>query len=160
MLVREVLNKDVITVRPSTSLGKLLDLFKNFHTFPMVPVVDDENKLIGKVSFENLLEVFHPHGIDTKRLLETVSFLDREEPLDIFKIEITPEMGVLLVVADFMDTRVITISENSTLEQAYRLMKMHNREHLPVVNSRNEFVGMLGIFDIVLDLFRERGIVK
>ncbi|MFQ6078734.1 MAG: CBS domain-containing protein [Thermodesulfobacteriota bacterium] len=116
MLVREVLNKEVITVRPSTSLGKLLDLFKGFHTFPMVPVVNGENRLVGKVSFENLVEVFHPHGIDTKRLLETVSFLDREEPLDIFKIEITPEMGVLLVVADFMDTRVITIRACSIIK--------------------------------------------
>jgi len=156
----EVANKDVIRAQPSTSLAKLLDLFKEFHTFPMVPVVNDENRLIGKVSFENFLEVFQPRAADTRRLLQAMSFLDQEEDLKIFKIEIPSEMGVLLVVEDFMDTKVISIREDSTLEQAYQLMKMHNLEHLPVVNAKNELLGMLGIFDIILALFRERGIVK
>jgi CBS domain-containing protein len=158
--VREVLNKDVIKVRPSTSLAELLDLFKEFHTFPMVPVVDAENRVIGKVSFENFLEVFQPHGADTKHLLKAVSFVDQEEPLSIFGVEITPEMGVLFIVEDLMDRRVITIREDSSLEEAYNLMKMHNLEHLPVVNAENQFVGMLGVFDIVLAIFRERGILK
>ncbi len=160
MRVGELVNKDVIKVQRSTSLVKLLDLFKGFHTLPMIPVVDNENRLIGKVSFEDFLKVFQPHSPDTKRLLRAVSFLDHEEPLEIFKIEITPEMGVLLVVEDFMDTKVISIRDDSSLEQAYLLMKTHNLEHLPVVNTRNELLGMIGIFDIILALFRQKGIVK
>ena len=160
MQVREVLYKDVIKVRPSTSLAELLDLFKEFHTFPMVPVIDDENRLIGEVSFKSFLEVFQPFGSDTKRLLETVSFVDQEEASSIFEAEIPPEMGVLLIVEDLMDRRVITVREDSSLEKAYSLMKMHNLEHLPVLNAENQFVGMLGVFDVVLAIFRERGILK
>ena len=160
MQVSEVLYKDVIKVRPSTSLAELLDLFKEFHTFPMVPVVDDENRLIGEVSLESFLEVFQPFGPDTKRLLETVSFVEQEEALSIFEAEIPPEMGVLLIVEDLMDRRVITIREDSSLEKAYYLMKLHNLEHLPVLNAKDQFVGMLGVFDVVLAIFRERGILK
>lgn len=160
MQVREVMNRDVIRVHPSTPLAGLVDLFKKFHTFPMVPVVNEENRLVGKVSFENLLDVFQPHAPDTRRLLRTIPFLEQEEPLNIFKVEITKEMAVLLVVEDFMDTKVVSTREDAILEQAYQLMKMHNLEHLPVVNAAGELVGMLGIFDIILALFRERGVVK
>jgi CBS domain-containing protein len=160
LLVHEVLNKDVIKVRPSTSLAELLGLFKEFHTFPMVPVVDSENRLIGKVSFENFLEVFQPHGEETKRLLKAASFVDQEEPLSIFDVDITPEMGMLFIVDDLMDTRVITIRGDSSLEEAYNLMKIHNLEHLPVVDAKNRFVGMLGVFDIILAIFKERGILE
>jgi CBS domain-containing protein len=126
----------------------------------MVPVVDAENRLIGKVSFENFFEVFQPRGADTKSLLETASFVDQEEALSVFEAEITPEMGVLLIVEDLMDRRVITIRGDSSLEEAYYLMKMHNLEHIPVLNAKNQFVGMLGVFDIILAIFRERGILK
>jgi len=160
LLVREVIKKDIIKVRPSTSLAELLDLFKEFHTFPMVPVVDAENRLIGKVSFENFFEVFQPHGADTKRLLKAVSFVDQEEPLSIFEADITPEIGMLFIVEDLMDRRVITIRGDSSLEEAYNLMKIHNLERLPVVDAENQFVGMLGVFDIILAIFRERGILK
>lgn len=160
MQVREIMNKDVIKVLPSTPLARLVDLFKEFHTFPMVPVVNDENRLIGKVSFENLLEVFHPHAADTRRLLRTIPFLEQEDPLDIFKVEITPEMGLLLVVEDFMDTKVISVKEDADIKEAYRLMKLNSREHLPVVDIKGQLVGMLGIFDVILTLFRGKGIIK
>jgi len=39
-------------------------------------------------------------------------------------------------------------------------MKIHNLERLPVVDAENQFVGMLGVFDIILAIFRERGILK
>jgi CBS domain-containing protein len=126
----------------------------------MVPVVDAENRLIGKVSFENFLEVFQAHGADAKRLLKAVSFVDQEKPLSIFEADITPEIGMLFIVEDFMERRVITIRGDSNLEEAYNLMKIHNLEHLPVVDAENQFVGMLGVFDIILAIFRERGILK
>ena len=160
MLVREVMNKKVIKVQPSTSLANLLDLFKEFHTFPMVPVVDAENRLIGKVSLENFLEVFHPHNTGIKRLLDSVSFIDQEEALSIFEAEVTPEIGVLFIVEDLMDRRVITVREDSSLEDAYVTMKVNNLELLPVLDAEDKFVGMLGVFDIVLAIFREKGILK
>jgi len=45
MQVRDVILKEVIKVRRSTSLKQLLNLFKDFHTFPLVPVVEEDNRL-------------------------------------------------------------------------------------------------------------------
>jgi len=158
--VKDVMNKEVIRVTPATPLAGLIELFKDFHTFPMVPVVDEKNKLIGKVSFENLVDVFSPHTADTRRLLRGVPFLDIEEPLNIFKVEITPEMVFLFVVDDFMDRHVISVHEKQQVEDAYLLMKKDNKDNVPVVNGKGELAGMVGVFDIVLALFREKGLLQ
>lgn len=153
MQVENIMNKDVIKVYPSTPLEELIKLFSNFHTFPMVPVVDEENKLIGKVSFTNLLDIFQPYTETTKRLLQAAPFIGEEQIFDIFKTQITPELRALLVVADLMNSRVISIADNTDIEQAYRIMKEHELEHIPVVTGENILAGILGMFDIVRWLF-------
>lgn len=160
MQIREIMNTNVIKVYPSTPLIKLINLFKNFHTFPMVPVVDQDNILRGKVSFENLLDVFRPYAAATRSLLKAIPFLDQEDPLDLFKVEITSEMGLLLVVDDFMDKNVLSINENTDLEEAYKIMKIQNRDHLPVIDRNSKLIGIIGVFDIVLSLFRDQGVIQ
>lgn len=159
MKVRDIMNKEVIKVTPDTPLKKLISLFRDFHTFPMVPVVDEGDRLIGKVSLENLLDIFQPYTSSTRKLLRGVPFLEEEEPFNIFKIEITPEMAVLLVIEDFMDKKVISINQDEELQKAYQLMNTHNLEHIPVVDNNGRLVGMLGIFDLVIALFKDKGIV-
>lgn len=38
MLVKDVMLKEVLTVQPTTTLTTLIKLFKDFHSFPLVPV--------------------------------------------------------------------------------------------------------------------------
>lgn len=49
MQVKNNMQAKVISVKRGTTLAQLLDLFRNFHSFPVVPVVDDENTLLGIV---------------------------------------------------------------------------------------------------------------
>lgn len=155
MLVKEIMSKEVITVKRSTTLRQLLQEFKDFHLFPLVPVVDEDNKLIGVVSFHNLINVFLPYKPE---ILKTVPFLD-EEKFDIFKAEITEEMGDLLVVEDIMETKFVSVQEDTSLEKAYSLMKLHLREEFPVVDRSAKLVGMIGIFDIIREVFRQKAIL-
>lgn len=159
MKVKDVMNREVIKVTPETTLIELIRLFRDFHTFPMVPVVDNENKLIGKVSLENLLDIFQPYTSSTRRLLRSVPFMEEEEPLNIFKAEIPPEIAVLLIVDDIMNKKVISINQDEELSKGYKLMNTHNLEHVPVTDNNKQLVGMLGIFDLVMALFKEKGIV-
>lgn len=158
MQVKDIMNREVIKVTPETTLIELIRLFGDFHTFPMVPVADNENKLIGKVSLENLLDIFRPYTSSTRRLLRGVPFMEEEEPLNIFKVEITPEIAVLLIVDDIMNKKVISIKEDEEPQKAYQLMKTHNLEHLPVIDNGGRLAGMLGVFDLVMALFKEKGI--
>lgn len=157
MQVKDIMKKDVISVKLSTPLLGLIGQFKLFHTFPMVPVVDDSNKLIGKVSFEDLLNVFDPYDASTKRLMRAMPFVDLEESVDIFSVDLPAEMAYLLVVDDFMDSKVISADQNEELKDAYKTMKLNNMVRIPVVDEDKKLVGMLGIFDIVLALFKDKG---
>jgi len=156
MKVSEVMNQKIIAVRRSTTLAQLIQLFRHFHSFPLVPVVDERNALIGVVSFRRLIEAFRTSGQD---ILKTVAFID-EHYMDIFDMDITPEIGELCIVDDLMETKFITINQDSSIEEAYRFMCVHKSEQLPVVDSQKRLVGMIGMFDILLALFKEKGVIK
>jgi CBS-domain-containing membrane protein len=156
MLIKDVMKKDLVTVKRSTMLRELIHRLQDFHTFPLVPVVAEDGRLIGTVSFSNLVEVFQPYE---SSLIKAIPFLEREE-VDLFDLEITPEMATLIVVDDIMETKILTVSEEDTLEKAYNLMKIHAVDRLPVVDQEHRLVGMIGVFDILVALFREKGILK
>ena len=152
--IKEVIKTDVIKVKRSTSLRSLLNLFKNFHTLPLIPVVDDRQCLIGVVYITNLLDILKPQQ---SKLLKNIPFVEIDE--DVFDLEPVPSMGELLIVDDIMSTNVISIKDDNSLEEAYRTMRLHNKERLPVIDSQGKVVGILGIFDIIWRMFKEKEIV-
>lgn len=156
MPVKEVMSKDVIFVRRSTKLRELLDIFKSFHIFPLVPVIEENRRLAGVVSFRNLIDAFQSYHPD---VLKLVPFLDEEEQ-NIFKIEISEDMGDLVVMEDIMDHEYISIMGDASLEEAYNLMKLYLKEELPVVDRAGGLIGRIGIFDILNAAFRKKGIIK
>ncbi|MDD5005389.1 MAG: CBS domain-containing protein [Candidatus Omnitrophica bacterium] len=156
MQVKEVMSKEVITVKRSTTLKRLLEIFAKFHIFPLVPVIGEDNLLIGIVSFRNLVNVFQ---LRQPEILKAVPFLDEGEE-DIFKVEFTEEIGSLVVAEDIMENKFITIQEDASLEEAYKLMKLHLKEEFPVVDRFGKLAGMIGIFDIIRYVFRHRGVIK
>jgi len=52
-------------------------------------------------------------------------------------------------VRDVMTTKVITIRENLTKQQAARLLAQHHISGLPVVNEENMLVGVVSEFDVI-----------
>lgn len=156
MLVKEIMSKEVVTVRRSTKLKELLEMFNKFHLFPLVPVVEEDGRLAGIVSFRTLIGVFSPYR---QEILKAVPFLDDQEE-DIFKVELTEDIGDLVVVDDIMETKYVSLQEDTTLEEAFKLMKIQLKEELPVVDVTGKLAGKIGIFDIIRKVFREKGIIK
>jgi CBS domain-containing protein len=155
MQVKEVMSKEVITVRRSAKLKELLRLFNKFHLFPLVPVVEEGNRLVGIVSFRSLVGVFSPYRPE---ILNGVPFLDDQEE-DIFKLELTDDIGDLVIAEDIMETKFVSLQEEAALEEAFRFMKLQLKEELPVVDKAGELVGKIGIFDIIRQVFSEKGVV-
>lgn len=155
MQVKEVMSREVITVKRSTTLRQLLEIFSKFHIFPLVPVVEEDNRLVGIVSFRNLIEAVQPHRPE---ILKTIPFLD-EEKEDIFKTDFTAEIGNLVIVDDIMEQKFVTLKEDCSIEEAYRLMKLHLKEEITVVDKDGRLVGMIGVFDIIREVFRQKGVI-
>ena len=156
MQVKNVMSKEVITVKCSATLKQLLGIFAKFHIFPLVPVIENVNRLVGIVSFRNLIDTLSHYHPD---VLKLVPFLDEEE-IDIFKIDVTDDIGNLVVVEDIMEKEFISILEETSLEEAYKLMRLHLKEELPVVDKAGKLVGMVGIFDLIKAVFRQKDIIE
>jgi len=156
MQVKELMSKEVITVKRSTTLKQLLEIFVKFHIFPLVPVVEEDNRLVGIVSFRNLINVFNLHQTE---ILKAVPFLD-EEKEDVFKAEFTEEIGSLVIAEDIMETKFITIREDASLEETYKQLRLHLKDEFPVVDKADRLVGMIGVFDIIRQIFRQKGVIK
>ena len=152
--VKEIMKKDIIKVKRSVSLRGLLKLFKEFHTSPVIPVVDDKEILIGIVYTENLLDLLRPQQA---KLFRNVPFMEIDE--DVFDLDPIPSMGELLIADDIMASNFITVKESDSLYDAYKVLRLNKRERLPVVDEKGRIVGILGIFDVIWRMLKQKEIV-
>ena len=159
MLVKEVMSRKFITVKPALNLIELIKMFRNHH-FHRLPVTDDENHILGTVSIESVMGIFKPHSKRLTRMLRASPSLKvEEEEMDILDAEITPEWIKMTSVSDLMESNVVSIEEDKTISEARTLMKLHNKQGLPVVRN-GTLVGVVTLFDIIYALFREQGIIE
>jgi len=159
MKVKDCMTVEVVTVKRSTSLSQLIKAFQkyNYHT---LLVVEEDGRLVGVVNFEDILKVFEPYSAELSTMLKTIPFLDMEsKEEDFLAADISSEMGILVVVDDIMDTHFVTVEPEIDINRARSLMKLHNIARLPVVEGE-KLVGIISLFDIILTVFRERGIIK
>ncbi len=159
MLVKEVMSEKFITVKPSLTLIELIKLFQTCH-FHRLPVADGDNNILGTVSIESVMEIFKPHSKRLTRMLRASPSLKvEEEETDILDAEITQEWIKHISVSDLMESNVVSIGENKTISEARSLMKLHNKQGLPVVKD-GTLVGIITLFDIIYALFREKGLIE
>ena len=118
-------------------------------------MVDEQNLLVGVVSFRNLINAFKPLEPE---MLKTVPFLDEKDD-DIFKMDFTEGIGDLVIVEDIMERQFIYTEEDVSLENCFKLMKLRLKEEIPVKDKAGKLVGMVGIFDIMRYVFKQKGVI-
>ena len=134
--VGEVMTTQVITATPSTPYKQLVELLA-VHRIAGVPVVDEDDRVLGVVSEADLL-------------------LKQEYPRDH-----EPGLGERLrhradqarshgtLARDFMRSPAITIGEGATVGEAARLMAARGVKRLPVVDQEGRLVGIVGRSDLL-----------
>ena len=103
--VRDILNRDVVSIKPGTSLGEIVDLLQQSE-FTDFPVIENGQVLRGLVSFQDIRPV-----------------ITRDE------------LYSLLIAADFMCGDPPTIREGDSLLDALKVFTQNDIYHLPVVNG-------------------------
>ncbi len=154
MKVKDMMQESFIKVFSSTSLSSLFDLLKDYSYFPLVPVVDSEDKLVGVVKSENLLDILRPPQAE---LFRNMPFVKVKE--EIFDLEPAPLLGKLIIVDDIINRHFEFIKETDSLIQAYKVMRELKRERFPVVNSEGKLVGTLELFDVIKAVFKKKEVV-
>jgi len=154
MKVADALNKDIAKIKRSLSLREFLNKFKHFHAQIFIPVVGDNDLLLGVIYPESLLDLLRPQQA---KLFRNIPFMEIDETM--FDLAPVPSMGELIIAEDIMNTDFVTVEENIPLQDAYKTMRLHKKECLPVINKEGKIVGILGIFDIIWRMFKEKEIV-
>ncbi len=158
MLIKDVMKQDVVTVKESTTLKELMRIFQEY-TFHTLPVIREDNKLFGVVALEDVLKIFEPYPSHILEMLKRVPFLDEYGERSLLEVDIPLEMGMLCLARDLMNENVITISEERTTFEARSLMKLHKLRRLPVVDKEGHLIGIISLFDIIIAVFKEKGIL-
>lgn len=138
MLVRERMSHPVITISPETSMQEALDLMRREH-IRRLPVVDKRGSMIGIVT-EADLDKASPSKATTLSVWEIRELVSRVK------------------VEKIMTREVITIDEDTPIEEAARLMADNNISGLPVLDG-DKLVGLItetDLFKVFLELFGAR----
>ncbi len=157
MLVKDVMHKKVVTVSKNDNLAQLIAKFRkyNYHT---LPVIDNDKKVSGLVSSEDIMKVYLPHNPVLENLLKSTHLYNAEEE-DILETDLPEDLGTNVKVSDIMNVNVVTIEDSETIAEVRKQMKLHNIKRVPVTRNR-ELVGFITLFDIIIALFKERNIIK
>jgi CBS domain-containing protein len=124
----------------------------------MFPVVDDDNNLLGIVNYRGICSIFRPFSRSISEIVKRMPFVENTDDEDM-NLELSPEMGVLILVDDIINTNYVSVKEDAKIKEARRLMRLHNIELLPVV-SEKKLVGMLSLLDLFIYIFKEHDIIK
>jgi len=139
MLIRDRMTRNPVLCTADLSVTDAFDLMKKSHIRRM-PVVDKNGKLVGIVSDKDLLRV-------TPSPATTLSAY--EIPYLLSKVK----------VSDVMAKKVITVAEETPVEEAARIMADNKIGGLPVVDESNVVVGIItetDIFKTFLELIGAR----
>lgn len=142
MLVRERMSAPPVTITENVPITEALRVMRQ-NRVRRLPVVDQEGKLVGIVSEKDLLYA-SPSPVTSLSIYEMHYLLAR------------------LLVSELMTTEVITVTPDTPLEEAARIMADHKIGGLPVV-EQGALIGIItetDIFKVFLEMLgaREKGL--
>jgi CBS domain-containing protein len=144
---KDFMTKDVITIGPEETVEALARLMID-HNISGVPVVDKDNKLFGIVTENDLISQNKRLHIPT-----VIRLFDAYFVLGSGKTEEEIKKMAATTVGDICVKDVVSITEETTLQEIATLMSEKNIHTLPVV--RGDFVvGITGKADIVKAMTR------
>jgi acetoin utilization protein AcuB len=138
MLVGERMSKPAITIRPETTMPEALDLMHKEH-IRRLPVVNRRGDLVGIVTEADLLKA-SPSEATSLSIFEVTYLLSK------------------LTIDRIMSKKVTTVTEDTPLEEAARIMADNSFSGLPVMRGK-ALVGMItetDLFRIFLEMLGAR----
>ncbi len=149
--VGEVMTPNPITVKPETPLQEAIKLLAE-HRISGLPVLDDNQKLIGIISDTDLM--WQESGVDTPpyiMLLDSIIYLQSPARHD---KELHKALGQ--TVGEVMSDGPISIQPQQTLREAAHLMNEKKIRRLPVLDPDTEqLIGILSQGDIIRDMAKD-----
>ena len=119
VMVRDIMSKDVKTVRNDTTVKEVIALMNKYDKDAIL--VEQSGKPTGIITVKDVLVRAVEHGVPLSTIIARMVYTN---PL-------------------------VTIEETATIEEAAKLMKHWQIKHLPIVDKNGCLVGMINDRDIV-----------
>jgi CBS domain-containing protein len=149
LTARDIMTRNVVTVKPETSIEELATLLVK-NEISGVPVVDDAGSLFGIVTENDLISRNKRLHIPT-----VVSFLDAAIYLESSrKFEAEVRRVAATKVGDICSRKVVTIAEDFTVVDIATIMT-EKKVHLLPVLKEGKVVGIVGKRDMVKAVARQ-----
>ena len=143
-LVKDIMVKKVITIQRDASVEELSELLVK-NRISGVPVIDSDGKLVGIATEGDLIikdsDLHFPRYF---KLLDSIIYL---ESLNKFKKNLKKFLGTK--VEDVMTAEIKTVKEETPISEAANMMIKYNINRVPVLDSKDELVGIVTRADIV-----------
>ncbi len=145
---KDIMAKDVITVRPETSIEELARILIE-NRISGAPVVDDNGNLIGIVTENDLISQNKRLHIPTVfRLFDAFIMLERPK-----KIEEEIKRLTATTVWDICTKNVITVNEDTPLQEIATIMSEKKVHLIPVMRDKM-IAGIIGKADLIKAMAR------
>jgi CBS domain-containing protein len=136
----EIMTRDVPTVQPEEDARTAIDLLSKTD-LGAIPVVDDENKVVGIVSESDLIlseeesELHLPHYLN---IMGGIVFVGSMKGF-----EDRLEKAFATKVSELMTRDPIVCHDYESIDRVARKIAEHHHNHLPVIDTDGYLVGML-----------------
>lgn len=145
MKTSDIMHRSVITVTEDTPIKEVARLIFSLG-IAGIPVVRGK-KLVGIVTEEDILSRMHP------TIQEVIEDYTHATDFESMAKNIRPLLDA--PVSKVMNSRVISVISDTPLMKAHSLMQINRFSRLPIVNSRNELVGIISQGDIFRDIIKD-----
>ena len=134
VLAKDIMTKEVVSVHPDTNLLDVAKILAE-HNFDGVPVVDNDNKVVGIVTEYDLINKTSAVHLPTLQVvLRNLPQFKEEESH--FQEEI-----LSLKVSDIMNKDPLTIEADLPYDEIIKLFKEHHKVNpIPVVDKEHKII--------------------
>ncbi|MCS6789213.1 MAG: CBS domain-containing protein [Patescibacteria group bacterium] len=144
MKIKDIMKTNIITVFPDTPYLKVVKILYDNNISGM-PVVDENQNLIGMISEKDLFKALYPNYIEFIRNPEKYINLEEQEK-NILEIKNNP-------ISLYMSKNIITVSPQTSILAAGGIMLNKHIHRLPVVEN-NKLVGIVTRKDIYKSILK------
>lgn len=151
---KDIMTKEVIYVHPDTPLLDIAKILAE-HNFDGVPVVDNEQRLVGIVTEYDLINKTSAVHLPTLQvILKNLPQFKKEEAH--FQEEI-----LSLTVGDIMNKDPLTMTPDITYEEVIKIFREHHRVNpIPIIDKDGKVIGVISRFDVLRPFHVLQGVLK
>ncbi|MFJ7856456.1 CBS domain-containing protein [Peribacillus sp. NPDC097206] len=149
MLVKDYMIKEVYVARPNFTLKEIMGLFIE-NKVGGVPVVDDQDKLLGMVSDGDILRYLAPAEESVKGYYTYITILPGENLDEKVASKMNDKVSQII-----KNKKITKLSPEDPLSDLIKVISKHHFKKIPVVDERNKVVGIISRGDALRALYKE-----